>query len=58
MFFKLSFTLQSGELKFPKWGVVLYILVHSNRFNNDLKFLNFVNQLNILFLIMTNLNLE
>jgi len=27
MFFKFSIALQSGESKFPKWGVRLYILV-------------------------------
>jgi len=54
MFFKFSIALQSGESKFPKWRVMLYILVRSTRFKNHLKFLNLVNQLNILFLIMTN----
>jgi len=47
MFFKLSITLQSGE--YPKWGVLSYILVHSTSFNNHVKFLNFVKELNFIF---------
>jgi len=32
-----------------KWGVLLYILVHSTSFHNHVKFLNFVKQLNFIF---------
>jgi len=55
MSFKLSMTLQSEELKYSNWGVLLYILVDSTGFYNHLKFENLLQQL--FFFIMTNSNL-